>query len=56
MLNNLKHCHKDKEWLLKELQVKGYALQNIILATLDINEKLVIYERNLNEKVSDVLE
>ena len=56
MLNNLKHCHKDKEWLLKELQVKGYALQNIILATLDINEKLVIYERNLNEKVFDVLE
>ena len=56
MLSNLKHCHKDKEWLLKELQVKGYSLQNIILATLDINEKLVIYERNLNEKVFDVLE
>lgn len=56
MLENLKNCKKDKDWLLKELQVKGYALQNILLATLDISDKLVIYERNLNEKIVNVLE
>ena len=56
MFENLKNCKKDKEWLLKELQVKGYALQNILLATLDINDKLVIYERNLNKKIVNVLE
>lgn len=56
MFENLKNCKKDKEWLLKELQVKGYALQNILLATLDISDKLVIYERNLNKKIVNVLE
>lgn len=56
MKQNLKMCHKDENWLIKELKVKGYELENILLATLDIDEKLVIYERNLNEKNFDVLE
>ena len=30
--------------------------EDILLATLDVNEKLQIYERNLDEKIKNVLE
>ena len=57
MPNNLKNCNKDETWLKKELKIKGYTdLQQILLATVDVNEKLQVYERNLEEKVKDMLE
>jgi len=57
MENNLKNMNKDEKWLEKELKVKGYKdLSDILLATLDIDEKLTIYERNSQEKVLNVLE
>ena len=56
MEENLNNINKSKEWLLKELKVKGYAIQNILLATINVNDKLIIYERNLNEKIVNVLE
>ena len=49
--------NKDESWLEKELKIKGYKDYNdILLATLDINDKLVIYERNYNIEVLNVLE
>ena len=57
MPNNLKNCNKDETWLKKELKIKGYTdLQQFLLATVDVNEKLQVYERNLEEKVKDTLE
>lgn len=57
MLKNLENMHKDKDWLNKELKIKGYKdYDAILLATLDINDKLIIYERNYNTNVLDVLE
>ena len=57
MKNNLINMNKDIEWLKKQLKEKGYKeTDNILLATLDINEKLIIYEKNNNEKVLNVLE
>lgn len=57
MHNNLKNMKKDKAWLEKELKIKGYkTLDNILLATLDNNDKLIIYERNNYDKIHDVLE
>lgn len=57
MPNNLKNCNKDETWLKKELKIKGYDdTEDILLATLDVNEKLQIYERNLDEKIKNVLE
>ena len=57
MPNNLKNIKKDEKWLRKELKVKGYNnLDNILLATFDINEKLVIYEKNPGLEPFDVLE
>ena len=56
MYNNLEHIHKTEKWLLKELKVRGQELGDILLGTVDINEKLVLYNRNNKEKSFDVLE
>lgn len=56
MTKNLNNCNKKEDWLLKELKIKGYTINDILLATLDINDKLTIYERNNNLSVNNVLE
>jgi len=57
MHNNLKNMKKDIVWLEQELKIKGYkTLDNILLATLDNNDKLVVYERNNHDKIHNVLE
>lgn len=57
MIEHLKLMSKDEKWLEQQLKEKGYKdKKEIILATLDIDEKLTIYERNLKEKVLNVLE
>ena len=40
MYKNLEIIDKDEKWLFKELKIKGKELQNILLATVDINEKI----------------
>ena len=48
--NNLKNMNKDRKWLNQQLKIKGYKdYKNILLATLDNNEKLVIYPKNKNK-------
>lgn len=56
IIKNLENSGKEKDWLLKELKIKGKRLENILLGTLDSNYKLNLYERNYNIKVKDVLE
>lgn len=57
MKDNLKYMNKDEEWLLKQLKIKGYKdLSNVLLVTLDNNEKINIYEKNINMDNFDVLE
>ena len=57
LINNLKNMNKDKKWLLSQLKEKGYkTTEKILLATLDIDEKLTIYEKNEEEKALNVLE
>ncbi|MDO4962940.1 MAG: DUF421 domain-containing protein [bacterium] len=57
MHQSLKYMGKDEKWLKKELKVKGYTdFSDILLATLDINEKIVVYERNQNDKILNILE
>lgn len=54
---NLKSMNKDEIWLEQQLKEKGYKdKNNIILATLDINEKITIYEKNNRQKTFNVLE
>jgi uncharacterized membrane protein YcaP (DUF421 family) len=57
MYNNLKNIRKDEKWLNKQLKVKGYNdISKILLATIDINDKIVIYERNIDIEPEDILE
>ncbi len=57
MEKNLKNMNKTEEWLKKELKVKGYKnIDELLLVTLDGNDKIVAYKRNLKEPINDVLE
>mgnify|MGYP002566195368 CR=1 FL=1 len=57
MHNNLKNMNKKEDWLYKELKIKGYRnLDKILLATLDNNNKLIVYEKNKNLEPNKVLE
>ena len=57
MDNNLYNIGKTKKWINQELKIKGYSnIENILLATLDTNDKMTIYEKNNNVKVYNVLE
>jgi len=57
MHSNLESTSKDEKWLLHELKVKGYGdLSNILLATLDNNEKITIFEKNKEKTPKQLLE
>lgn len=57
MEDNLNNFGKTKQWLNQELKLKGYKdYKDILLATLDINEKINIYEKNKCIEVSNILE
>ncbi len=57
MCKNLEIMDKDEKWLRKQLKVLGYDdFDKILLATLDDNEKLIVYEKNLNIESKDILE
>ena len=44
----MKELGKDKNWLNHELKIKGYDnYNNILLATIDNNFKVTIYEKNV---------
>ena len=52
---SLEIMHKDKKWLMHEIEVKGYKLEDIILATLDLGETFKVYGKNVNSKAYDIL-
>ena len=57
MANNMTAINKDKEWLDHELKVNGYDnYDNILLATIDNNYKVTIYEKNVKPNKNTVLE
>jgi uncharacterized membrane protein YcaP (DUF421 family) len=57
MKKNLENMNKDEEWLNKQLKVLGYYdMKNIILATLDASEKLIIYEKEFSGSIKNVLD
>lgn len=54
---NLLNINKDKAWLMHELKQKGYdTYDDILLATIDVNEKLNVYKKEENIDVKNVLE
>lgn len=53
--DNIYNMGKDLKWLDHELEVKGIGKEDILLATLDINDKFVIYRQDFNESIKKVL-
>ena len=53
---NINNINKNKKWLDNELKVKGKKYEDILLGTVDINDKLVLYFRNQEEDTLNVLE
>lgn len=57
MKENLNIINKDEKWLLKQLKVKGYnSTKNILLATVDVNLKLNLFNKNEVDNINNVLE
>ena len=57
MEKNLAKIKKDEKWLVKSLDVKGYKnISEILLATVDINEKLTVFLKHENDNILNVLE
>lgn len=56
MVNNLKNSNITQNWLKKQLSSRGYKIDQILLATVDDENKISIYKKNVNQKSSDVLE
>lgn len=57
MFNNLRGIHKSEKWLKKKIKELGYSdFSKILLATVDINNKIVVFEKNKNIKSTDILE
>lgn len=55
MYKNLHVIGKDEEWLSKKLKEKGKKQEDILLATLDNQEKLLIYEKS-DDTLTGILE
>lgn len=51
----LKDVHKDEKWLFHEIKIKGYKLEDIILATIDLEENFKVYGKNVNDNSYNVL-
>lgn len=57
MKENLNNINKDEKWLLKQLKIKGYnSIKNILLATVDVNLKLTIFNKNEVDNIKNILE
>ena len=51
-----KNMNVDGKWIIHELKVQGKKIENVLLGTLDNNKKLLVYEKNVNLEIEDVLE
>ncbi len=56
MQDAITNMHIDDEWVMHELKVQGKDINNVLLATLDNSQKLIVYEKNVNEKIYNILE
>lgn len=51
MNKNLKSINKDAKWLITRLNNMNYKdINNLLLVTVDTNEKIIVYEKNIETK------
>ncbi len=57
MNKHLEYIKKDKKWLISSLNKMGFSdINNLLLVTCDVNNKLYVYEKNSPQKELDCLE
>lgn len=56
MPESLKSMGKDEKWLDKELKKQNIKKEDILLATLDVDDNLRIYKQEFKEEIKNVLE
>lgn len=57
MINNINSINKDIKWVKHELSIQGYNdYKDILLATVDSNQKLSIYKKNVKPNKNTILE
>ncbi len=57
MKENLYNMEKDEKWLLQQLKIQGYKeIKDILLCTIDNNQKVTVYEANNEVKSNDIFE
>jgi len=57
MHNDLKNINKDEKWLYQKLKGQGYEkIDNIILAMVDVNNKVTVFEKNNEIVPKEILE
>ncbi len=56
MHENLKNTNHDEKWLEQQVKIKGKKINDILLATLDINSNLTLFDDSGNYINNDLLE
>lgn len=51
----LRDINKDQKWLLKKIKEKNFNLEEVILATIDLQNNLKVYGKNVNDNTYDTL-
>lgn len=51
----LRQVHKDEKWLRHEIKVKGFKLEDVLLATLDLEDNFTVYGKNVNTEGYELL-
>ena len=56
MKDAIRNMNVTEKWVHHELKTKGKKIENVLLATLDNNNTLKVYEKNVNQPIEDILE
>ena len=57
MYKNLKLMNKSEDWLLQQLSIKGFkSVKDILLCTINFDNKVTIYQNNVLDSSLDILE
>ena len=51
----LSEIKRDEKWLLHEINIKGFKLEDVILATIDLQNNIKVYGKNVNDNTYNSL-
>lgn len=57
MTHNLENINKNENWLRKEIKKQGYKdIEEILLATVDVNNEVTVFKKNSDIKTRNIFE